>query len=347
MKDRYLFLFSDILVIAKPLLTAETDSGISLNTQFSVKSVVPLQHMQLTADQQEHRKGETESARHPIVQQFIDSFAEDPDRAVELLEQKGGLHADRVTLASVLFKTAELDKEQLGKYLCSPHREDLLRAFLERFHFGGLPIDQAIRMFLLAIRLPADGTASERLLGAMANAWHTANSSKVAFDVSLTAGLIMSIVQLNESLHPANSLGFAPFHGSNVDEFVAGCRIKDSKSLVPEELLRSVFESIQHMPLVQALRTTDTIRHSRAITILPIRLPTRLPHGVWSAPIKVCIPEPDSQFAIELSGNGLSFDPPRLDFSQGTVASFRVKGERLGLRTVLFRRIGTNAYVSL
>lgn len=345
MKDRYLFLFSDILVIAKPLLASDSDSGISLDTHFSVKSVVPLQHLKLTADQQKHGKGEnTPSKRHPIVQQFIDLFARDPDCAVELLEQKGDLRADMATLASVLFKTPELDKEQLGKYLCAPYREDLLRAFLERFHFGGLPIDQALRMFLLAIRMPPSDTASGKLLHAMADAWYTANASKIAFDAASTAELLISMVELNDSLHPANSLGFAAFRqGITVEEFVAASRVKDPKHLVPEELLRGIFNSINEMPLVQSLRTLDVAKCSRTISLIPGRLPSRLSNGAWSEPIKVCIPEPDPHFIIELTGNGLSFDPPELDFSHGTVASFRVKGDRLGLRTMMFRRLGTNA----
>lgn len=326
-------------------MTAETDSGISLDTHFSVKSVVPLQYLKLTADQQEHGKGETAAPRHPIVQQFIDMFAKDPDSAVQLLEDKGGLHGDRTTLASVLFKTAELDKEQLGRYLGAPHRRDLLRAFLERFHFGSLPIEQALRMFLLAIRLPQDVGAAEQLLSAMADAWHGANAANTAFDASLTAELVKLMVQLNEASHPDNSLGFSTLPVGFAGEFIAAFRVKDSQHIVSEDLLRGVFNNIQQMPLMQSLRTIDVAQQSRAITVIPGRLPTRLSHSAWSAPIKVCIPEPDSHFSIELSGKGLSFDPPRLDFSQGTVATFRVKGERLGLRTMLFRRTGANAYV--
>lgn len=338
-KDRYLFVFSDILVIAKPLPAADSDTGVSLDTHFAVKSIVPLQHVTLTADQP---PGPIDTAsRDPIVQQFIDLFAEDPDRAVELLERKADLHSDTKTFASVLFKTPELDKYQLGKYICAPQRKDLLRAFLRRFHFESLTIEQAFRMFLLAVRLPRDTWAHANAILAMAEVWHAANASKVPFDASLIADLIWSMIRLNDLLHPS-----APSDepsGTTAADFIATFRAQDTQGLIDDEVLQDIFDSIHHMPLMQALRTTQVAELSRAITLIPGRLPTRLSHNNWSEPIKVCIPEPDPNFIIELSGNGLVFDPPQLDFSTGTVASFRVKGDKLGLRTVLFRRSGKNA----
>jgi hypothetical protein len=129
------------------------------------------------------------------VQQFIDLFAEDPDRALELLERKADLHSDTKTFASVLFKTPELDKYQLGKYICAPQREDLLRAFLRRFHFESLTIEQALRTFLLAVRLPRDTRAHANAIMAMADVWHAANASIVPFDTSLLLDLIWSMIR--------------------------------------------------------------------------------------------------------------------------------------------------------
>lgn len=268
-------------------------------------------------------------------------FANDPDQAVELLERKADLQADTKTFASVLFKTPELDKHQLGKYVCAPHRKDLLRAFLRRFHFESLNIEQAFRMLLLAIRLPRDTRAHANAILAMAEIWHAANASKVPFDTSLIVDLIWSMIRLNDLLHPPTP----PDEPAEVTapDFIATFREQDTQGLVSDEFLQDTYDSIRDMPLMQALRTTEVAELSRAITLFPGRLPPRLSHNNWSEPIKVCIPEPDADFFIELSGNGLVFDPPELEFSMGTVASFRVKGDKLGLRTVLFRRSGKNA----
>lgn len=300
---------------------------------------MPLQNVTLTADQ---RQGTAEvSLRDPIVQEFIDLFAEDPDCAVELLERKADLQADIKTFASVLFKTPELDKHQLGKYVCAPQREALLRAFLRRFHFESLSIEQAFRMLLLAVRLPRDTRAHANAISAMADAWHAANASKVPFDTNLIVELIWSMIRLNDSLQPSVSSE----EPSNVsaEEFIAEIRERDSQGLLSDDFLRGIYESIRDMPLMQALRTSQVAELSRAITLIPGRMPTRLSHNSWSEPIKVCIPEPDADFVIQLSGNGLVFDPPELEFSMGTVASFRVKGDKHGLRTMLFRRSGKNA----
>ncbi|KAJ9109142.1 hypothetical protein QFC21_000470 [Naganishia friedmannii] len=349
-KDRHLFLFSDILVIAKPLPAPESGTAIAMDGSFSVKSVVPLQHLKVTADQQEQVKGDVMSAKsRQIVQQFIARFAQDPEQAVHFLEQNSSrLHGDLQTLASVLFKTAELDKDQLGKYLAPASRVDLLHAFLDRFHFSGLPLEQALRMFLLAIRLPPDRDESERMVSVMAKVWYYANASNVQYDASLAAQLALAIVRLNSCLNNSSQLATSPEatypHATAVyDDFAAPFLHENTDYLIPAETLCAIFESVRDMQLAQALTTAEVEHQSRAITLVPARLPSRMTHNIWSEPIRIAIPEPDVDFKVELFGNGLTFDPPRLEFSMGNVATFRIKGEKLGLRTVLFRRLGVNA----
>lgn len=341
-----MFLFSDILVIAKPLPGPEPDTAMALDGSFSVKSVVPLQHLKLATAQQEHVKGDAiPTKRHHTVQQFIARFAQDPEQAVQFLEQNSSrLHGDPQTLASVLFKTAELDKEQLGKYLASASRINLLNVFLERFHFSGLSLEQALRMFLLAIRLPIDSGESERMINAMAQVWHDANASDIDYDASLAAEMALAILRLDGSLHSGSLSGLAHPHATTLyDDFAAPFLHNTADYLVPEETLCNVFESVRDMPLAHALSTAEVESRSRAITLVPARLPSHLTHNIWSEPIRIAIPEPDSGFKVQLFGNGLMFDPPELEFSMGTVATFRVKAEKLGLRTVLFRRLGVTA----
>ncbi len=193
-KDRFLFLFNDILVIAKPLSDAVSKSP--LDGLFSVKSVVALANLTLMPATSDERPGSEAPQRHPVVRQFIETFARDPPAAIKLLYERSQLQGDTSTLASLLFKTPELDKEQLGQYLSGRANLPLLRAFIDRFKFQGVRLDEALRVFLLSIRLPAATVDVEAVLNTLAERWVAANQSLITFGKTLAAELVMAIMQV-------------------------------------------------------------------------------------------------------------------------------------------------------
>jgi Sec7-like guanine-nucleotide exchange factor len=200
-KDRYLFLFNDILVITKPLIT----SGINatLDMKFVVKSVVSLDKLHVHGFAEESTSVPERSA---VIAEFIERFARDPHTACRILVERNRWKDDAANLASVIFKTAELDKTQIGVLLSE--NEPLMRAFIDLFHFTGVRIDDALRMFLLSLRLPGDPIAAERLLRGLAYRYSDANKGIVSFDRDLAAEVVLSIMQLDDSLH-GGQFGFA------------------------------------------------------------------------------------------------------------------------------------------
>jgi Sec7-like guanine-nucleotide exchange factor len=187
-------LFTDILVIAKPL--SDDPTGPMLDGLFAVKSVVGLSSLALFTSASEEIAVPDSADRHPVVTQFIETFARDPSVAIKLLYERSQLQGDSATLASLLFKTPELDKEQLGEYLARRENLPLLRAFVDRFHFQGVRLDEALRMFLLSLRLPVSTVACEAVLHALAERWVAANRSAVTFDVGLAADLVLAMMQV-------------------------------------------------------------------------------------------------------------------------------------------------------
>jgi hypothetical protein len=197
-------------------------------------------------------------------------------------------------------------------------------------------------MFLLSLRMPSDPNASENLLLAFAYRYHVANEESLACDPQLTAALVLAIVQLNDALY--GTFGFAlPNHAITQDVFISAFHSRDQDRYIPDRLLADIYSSIRTNSLVQALATHER-GLAREIAISPARLPSRLSYDTWSERIYVSIPSPDPSFKIRLHGEGMMFDPPILDFSASSEESFRVKGTSLGPKTVLFDRIGSNAY---
>lgn len=313
--------------------------------KFVVKSIVSLDKLVVSGLRDEDSTRNPNSSRdHPIVQNFITQFAQDPVAAVDYLVERSNPKVDDTTLASLLFKTSELDKTQIGIFLSLPQSKVTLKAFIDRFHFVGVRIDDALRMFLLSLRLPTEANASELLLQSFANRWFEANQDTVAFDRSLAFDLVLAVMQLNDALHPNSGFGSFAFANQviSAEDFIGAFRAKDTRSFVPDDLLYDIYDSVHEDMLVQALPASRQ-DEARVITVLPANLPSKLTYMEWSDPIAICIPIPDSEFGLRLHGEGLEFDPPALDFTTSATQTFRIRGTTLGFRSLLFDRVGHNA----
>ncbi|CAK9785052.1 hypothetical protein CC85DRAFT_262974 [Cutaneotrichosporon oleaginosum] len=334
-KDRYLFLFNDLLVIAKPVMGSGATLA-NLDMKFVVKSIVGLDKVTVTGLSDEPS---TQPSQHPTVQQFIRDFAADAKSAVRDLVQRSNPSLDAATLASLLFKTDNLDKTQLGLLLASD--PDLLIAYIGMFDFNLVRIDEALRLFLLDVRLPTDIHAAEAILRGFADGYIAANENSVTFDAALAEDLVLATLELNDMLY--STFGFAfPNHAVSRDTFVHAFESKDPHGLVPAELLADIYDSIRGGKLVQALSSHEG-HLVRELVQTPARLPSKLTCREWSQSFQISIPKPDPHFQVKLVGTGLELDPPVLDFSRSKDASFKVRGTRLGPQTLLLERLGASA----
>ncbi|ODO05594.1 hypothetical protein I350_04652 [Cryptococcus amylolentus CBS 6273] len=335
-KDRFLFLFNDLLVVAKPLITHGIHA--TLDMKFLVKHIVSLDKLSISGITDEP-SSLVEPERHPVVNGFIKRFAEDPEEACRYLVERSQPKVDSATLASLIFKTPELDKAQVGKVLSGDAK--LARAFVDRFHFNAVRIDDALRMLLLSIRLPTDPIACENLLYMFAEGYYEANRERVPYTREMTFDLVMAIMSFNDALY--STFGFAlPNHAITRETFISAFRSKDPRGLVADQVLWDVYSSIRSMRLIQALASHE-YRLERSVVMNPSQLPSKLTYGVWSERIYVSLPAADPMFRIKLLGEGLEFDPPVLDFAESSEESFRVRGTSLGSKSLLFDRVGSNA----
>lgn len=309
---------------------------MGLDGPLAVKSIVHLRDLAVTGSSEDASR--IDSSRHPVVLEFIALFKRDPDQAITFLMSRSQLERDDDMVAGLLFKSPELDKAQIGRYLA--RQPTLLEAYVGKFHFAGTTLVDALRVFLLSLRLPAEPIADERLLSALAAGWHAANSSALTFGVDLAQELVLSIMQLNDSLHTNAGFGFAfPNPMIRPDDFLTAFAAKDAEGLVPQPTLEDVYAAVRSEPILQALGNGEL----REVTLTPGRLPTRMTLDVWSEPITISIPETDPAFAIKLQGQGLAFEPDVLDFAESSRQTFRVKGVALGARSLLFSRTGAHA----
>ncbi|KAI0633900.1 hypothetical protein C8Q77DRAFT_822680 [Trametes polyzona] len=358
-KDRFLFLFTDILIIAKHILQdhdtlLDATKPNPMDRKFVIKSVVQLKELRMSADRDDARAKSVSAAnpaRHPVVQAFVQQFAKEPDAAISTLMGKASPRDD-VALGQLLFRTLDIDRAKLGEFLARRSSKAALKAYVDSFGFTGLRIDKALRVFLQSIHVPpkapvGHSNALEYLLDSFASRWYEANAAIVAYDKDLAIRLVRAIVQLNDVLHNgiAQEPGPTTYPKRNITlrDFVEAFRRFDSRGLVSDDLLDKIYASIRRERLVQA-RHPASVAAQPHITINVKRpLPPRLTYRVQSEPVVLRIPQPDPHLSIQLFGQDLVFDPPVLTFAKSAEASFRVTGTQLGQKTIVMWRTGANA----
>jgi serine/arginine repetitive matrix protein 2 len=354
-KDRFLFLFNDILVIAKPV-THDYDALLDMNKptpldrKFIVKSVVQLRDVRFTADRDDLPLSSLASInRNPLVRTFVVQFSKDADNAISHFFEKSGTRDDPTVLGQLLFRMLDLDRAKLGDYLSRRTSKVVLKAFIGCFGFGGVRIDKALRVFLQSLHLAPPSRSSNPLdyvSDSFASRWYDANADLVAYDKDLAIRLVRAIIQLNDVLY-GGVIQDPWAHGQikrNVTsrDFIDAFRRYDSRCLVSDELLDRIHVSIRREPLSQARNSAHSTSPDQLI-VLKRPISSRLTYRLQSEPIIVRIPQADPSLTIHLHGNELIFDPPYLVFARSAEASFRITGTALGLKTVSFSRSGSSA----
>ncbi|OJA14427.1 hypothetical protein AZE42_06429 [Rhizopogon vesiculosus] len=351
-KDRFLFLFNDILIIAKPR-PEDSDTFLEVakpnpaDRKFTVKNVVLLRKLIFTSEREESCARAI--PRTPAVQAFVERFSTDPDHAVASLFSTLGHRDDPAVLAQLLFKTSHIDRVQLGDYLSRRASRVVLKHYLDEFGFMGLRVDKALRLFLQSIHIPERGSHGvnplDVLLESFANRWYEANAGHIAYDKDLAYRFARAIVQLNDVLHGAIShepgqMGHPSRRHITARDFLEAFRRHDTR--LSDDLLGDVYNSICRECLCQARNPSSGGPPEITVTFKR-PLPPRLTYRVQSEPVVIRIPQPDPQFSIELFGHDLVFDPPVLSFAKSAEASFRVTGHSFGLKTMTMLRSSPNA----
>lgn len=353
-KDRFLFLFNDLLVIAKPVVP-EQDSLLDatkptpMDRKFVVKSVVLLRNVKFSAEREDiYSKvaSATGPMRHPVIRTFVHQFSKDPDQAIVALFEKSHCRDDPIALGQLLFRTTDLDRMRLGEYLSRRTSKVVLRAYVDSFGFAGMRIDKALRVFLLSLCVPPKASL-DYLLDAFASRWFEANAGIVAYQKDLAGRLVKAIVQLNEVMHGgiAQTTGMTGYPRRNVisRDFVEAFRRFDSRGQVPDETLDKIYAAIRRERLSQARRPTGDATDHDITIVIKRPLPPRLTYRQQSEPIVLRLPSTDPHLTIQLFGQDLVFEPSELTFVKSPEASFRVTGTSLGPKTVIMRRCGANA----
>jgi hypothetical protein len=344
-EDRHLFLFDDILIVAE--IHGKDPRVFDMDSIFSIRSLVPLQEIHINSTAAIHSQDSSNVAsvvEHPYMLTFVEDFSRNGDEAITSFLDRFGIPLTPMNIASLLFKATELDKDQLGSYLSQPGEEAVLRKFLRRLQPRRIPLDSFIRFFLMTVRLPCTAVACKYLIRIVSQEWHAANASNLPFDSQTAEQLLISLMQLNDALHPDLVIGFgSPRPGFSLEDFVRIFREKDRDETVSLEYLTSIFESIATSGLFQSMTAVQRRKSRRDAFLTIANGRSAIQANSWSEPFFLKLPQVDANIIIELRGNNLEFDKTTLEFGSSNMQSFRVMSSKPGTKTVLISRVGPNA----
>ncbi|OAD66007.1 hypothetical protein PHYBLDRAFT_98007, partial [Phycomyces blakesleeanus NRRL 1555(-)] len=383
-KDRYLFLFSDLLLICKPIMDESIIVSSPINPDsesrsrfkstesslFQIKNIVELAQMTLFLSREDqpsfdnrhsmnNSPGATGSGMHPMLVTALRKFQTSAESGVAYLIDKNVLIQEPLSIAGFLFKTPDLSRRQLGYYLSDRNNNDIYEAFLNCFRLVGLRLDEALRILLTTFRLPSQWENIEYIIEQFAKKWHDANQNVIKFHEDMVVKVIVAMLFLNaeicvafEPLHYITSVRTKGSRRPTVEDFLERWKYYDQYELVEAEFLEEMYRSIVAERLETGWDTrpgkTEEQETDIVITVDANQLPSRLTRNVPCLPIRISIPSPDPGLQIKLRGQDLLCQPNILDFSQSAVQSFTVTGHTLGRTSLMFIKSGFNAgrYVS-
>ncbi|KAK3554184.1 hypothetical protein QTP70_020078 [Hemibagrus guttatus] len=134
-----------------------------------------------------------------------EQFNQQPKNGIQFLQEKGLLSSpmDTNEVAQWLRENPRLDKKMIGEYISERNNMELLDSFVRTFTFQGLRIDEALRLYLEAFRLPGEAPVIHRLLETFTDNWHNVNGNPfLTNDAGFT--LAYAVIMLNTDQHNHN-----------------------------------------------------------------------------------------------------------------------------------------------
>uniref|UniRef100_M3ZUN6 Golgi brefeldin A resistant guanine nucleotide exchange factor 1 n=1 Tax=Xiphophorus maculatus TaxID=8083 RepID=M3ZUN6_XIPMA len=134
-----------------------------------------------------------------------EQFNQKPKKGVQFLQEKGLLSdpLDTKQVAQWLRENPRLDKKMIGEYISDRNNVELLDSFVNTFTFQGLRIDEALRLYLEAFRLPGEAPVIQRLLETFTDNWQKVNGSPFMNNDAGFA-LAYAVIMLNTDQHNHN-----------------------------------------------------------------------------------------------------------------------------------------------
>ncbi|XP_045437996.1 Golgi-specific brefeldin A-resistance guanine nucleotide exchange factor 1 isoform X12 [Pipistrellus kuhlii] len=207
-----------------------------------------------------------------------EQFNQKPKKGIQFLQEKGLLTIpmDNSEVAQWLRENPRLDKKMIGEFVSDRKNIDLLESFVSTFSFQGLRLDEALRLYLEAFRLPGEAPVIQRLLEAFTEHWRNCNGSPFANSDACFA-LAYAVIMLNTDQHNHNvRKQNAPM---TLEEFRKNLKGVNGGKDFEQDILEDMYHAIKNEEIVMPEEQTGLVRENYVWNVLLHRGAT--PEGIF------------------------------------------------------------------
>ncbi|EDL41982.1 golgi-specific brefeldin A-resistance factor 1 [Mus musculus] len=196
-----------------------------------------------------------------------EQFNQKPKKGIQFLQEKGLLTIpmDNTEVAQWLRENPRLDKKMIGEFVSDRKNMDLLESFVSTFSFQGLRLDEALRLYLEAFRLPGEAPVIHRLLEVFTEHWRSCNGSPFANSDACFA-LAYAVIMLNTDQHNHNvRKQNAPM---TLEEFRKNLKGVNGGKDFEQDILEDMYHAIKNEEIVMPEEQTGLVRENYVWSVL-------------------------------------------------------------------------------
>ncbi|NWS72399.1 GBF1 factor, partial [Crotophaga sulcirostris] len=196
-----------------------------------------------------------------------EQFNQKPKKGIQFLQEKNLLATptDNNEVARWLRENPRLDKKMIGEFVSDRKNIDLLESFVGTFSFHGLRLDEALRLYLEAFRLPGEAPVIQRLLEAFTEHWRKSNGSPFANSDACFA-LAYAVIMLNTDQHNHN------VRKQNVpmtlEEFRKNLKGVNGGKDFEQDILEDMYHAIKNDEIVMPEEQTGLVKENYIWNVL-------------------------------------------------------------------------------
>ncbi|XP_076020136.1 Golgi-specific brefeldin A-resistance guanine nucleotide exchange factor 1 isoform X2 [Genypterus blacodes] len=205
-------------------------------------------------------------------------FNQKPKKGIQFLQEQGLLSnpMDNNQVAQWLRENPRLDKKMIGEFVSDRKNMELLDSFVNTFGFQGLRIDEALRLYLEAFRLPGEAPVIQRLLETFTDNWHKVNGSPFMTNDAGFA-LAYAVIMLNTDQHNHNvRKQNIPM---TVEQYKKNLKGVNGNKDFDQDMLEDIYNAIKNEEIVMPDEQTGLVKENYVWSVLLHRGAT--PEGLF------------------------------------------------------------------
>ncbi|XP_034082077.1 Golgi-specific brefeldin A-resistance guanine nucleotide exchange factor 1 isoform X2 [Gymnodraco acuticeps] len=207
-----------------------------------------------------------------------EQFNQKPKKGIQFLQEKGLLSnpIDNNQVAQWLRENPRLDKKMIGEFVSDRKHMELLDSFVNTFGFQGLRIDEALRLYLEAFRLPGEAPVIQRLLETFTDNWHKVNGSPFMTNDAGFA-LAYAVIMLNTDQHNHNvRKQNIPM---TIEQFRKNLKGVNGNKDFDQDMLEDIYNAIKNEEIVMPDEQSGLVKDNYVWSVLLHRGAT--PEGIF------------------------------------------------------------------